>query len=204
VLARLAAQADVEAPELLVAHARAANALAAFRPGKRSAVIVTTGLLQRLNPAELEAVLAHELSHLTDRDAAVMTVVGGPALACSALWHARNGRASSIAILLSPLWLVALLLMLVVARGREYAADRGSALLTGRPEQLISALTKLHGLEPQGDLRGGTAVRALCIVGRHASRIPLLRDPPIEKRIAALEEIARELGQPSRPGWTGH
>ncbi len=196
-LARLAAQADVDPPELLIAHSWSPNALAALRPGDRPAVIVTTELLRRLEPPEVEAVIAHEIGHLANGDGAVMTVVGGPALMCASMWHADDRRWRVFAILFSPLWLVALLLMLVVARSREYTADRSAALVTGRPEQLMSALAKLGRLEPRGDLRGGTAVRAFCIVGRHESRLGLLRDhPPVEKRLAALGRIARELGRP--------
>jgi len=84
-----------------------------------------------------------------------------------------------------------------VSRCREYAADRGSALITGAPEQLMSALVKLHDQAPAGDLRGGAAVSALCIRGFERSRLELLRDhPPVDKRLAALAALAREMGRP--------
>lgn len=198
IIQRLAAQANVDVPEILVVHSWAANSLAAERPRAKAAIIVTTELLRRLDPAEVESVLAHELSHLVNQDARVMAVVGGPAIVSAGTWHG-NLASRIFTILLAPFWATGLFLMLSIARSREYAADRGSALLTGRPEQLMSALTKLQGLQPRGDLRGGTAVRAFCIVGRHESRFGLLRDhPPVEKRLAALERLTRELGGPAR------
>src|SRR5205823_870771 len=131
---------------------------------KKPLIVVTSSLLDALEPAELEAVLAHEVTHLANRDAAVMTFVSGPALAVSSMWK-DGGRGRFVAGMCSPIWLVAVLLMRAVSRYREYAADRGSALLTGAPEQLMSALTKIHGVQPTGDLRGGRVVSALCIRG---------------------------------------
>jgi heat shock protein HtpX len=94
-----------------------------------------------------------------------------------------------------PFWLVGVLLMRAMSRYREFAADRGSALLTGAPEQLMSALEKIGGEEPRGDLRDGAAVSALCIVGTR--RGGLFADhPPLEQRLAALAQIGREMGRP--------
>jgi heat shock protein HtpX len=193
---RLAAQADVPAPDVVVAHSWTPNALAVHTRG-RPIVVVTTELLRRLNPPELEAVLAHEVTHFANRDGAVMTFVGGPALAGAALWREDRGK-FVVMTLYWPFWLVGLLLMRAMSRYREYAADRGSALLTGAPGQLMSALQKIAGREPRGDLRGGAAVSALCIVGTR--RGGLLADhPPLEDRLARLAEMARELGKPLGP-----
>jgi heat shock protein HtpX len=196
---RLAAQADVTpAPDVLLARSRLPNALA-VTTAKKPLLIVTTSLVDALTPAELEAVLAHEVTHLANRDAAVMTFVSGPALAVSSMWN-DDGRGKVIAAMFSPLWLVGVLLMRAVSRYREYAADRGSALLTGAPEQLMSALTKIHGVQPTGDLRGGRAVSALCIRGFKAQSIPLFSDhPPLRKRLARLEAMARVQGKPVGP-----
>jgi heat shock protein HtpX len=195
---RLAAAADIRPPDVLVAHSRAANALAVPTLG-RPLVVVTTELMRRLEPQEVEAVLAHEVTHLANRDGAVMTFVGGPALAVASLWN-NDLRGKMGAAILSPIWLIGVLLMRSVARHREYAADRGSALLTGAPEQLMSALTKLYERAPAGDLRGGAAISALCIRGFERSRLGLLQDhPPLEKRLARLAAMAREQGEPVGP-----
>ena len=124
--------------------------------------------------------------------------VAGPALAGASMWHDSDIRGKFFAVIYSPVWLLGLMLMRAVSRYREYAADRGSALLTGAPEQLMSALTKLSAALADGDLRGGAAVEALCVVGR--SRFGLLADhPPLEKRLARLAEMSRELGKPLGP-----
>src|SRR5438445_12854614 len=103
-------------------------------------------------------------------------------------------------MLLSSTCLLVVLLKCSFSRYREYAADRGSSLLTGAPEQLMSALTKIHGVEPTGDLRGGQAVSALCIRGFTSQRLPWFRDhPPLRKRLARLEAMARVQGKPVGP-----
>ena len=111
------------------------------------------------------------------------------------MWHADDARGKiTFALLYWPFWLLGLLLMRAVS-----SLPRGSALLTGAPEQLMSALTKLSGVEAQGDLRGGAAVSALCVVeSRH--RWGLFADhPPLAKRLARLAEMAREQGRPVGP-----
>jgi heat shock protein HtpX len=196
---RLAAQAEVApAPDVLLALSRLPNALAVTTAGK-PLLVVTTSLVEALTPAELQAVLAHEVTHLANRDAAVMTFVSGPALAVSSMWN-EGGRGRVVGAMFSPLWLVGVVLMCAVSRYREYAADRGSALLTGAPEQLMSALTKIYGVQPTGDLRGGRVVSALCIRGFNAQSIALFSDhPPLEKRLARLEAMARVQGEPVGP-----
>jgi len=186
----------VPAPDVVVAHSRAANALAVPTQGT-NLIVVTTELLRVLEPAEVEAVLAHEITHLANGDGKVMTFVGGPALAGSGLWHADDARGKIAFVLVYwPFWLLGLLLMRAVSRYREYTSDRGSALLTGAPEQLMSALTKLAGKQAHGDLRGGAAISALCVV-ESRRRWGLLADhPPLDKRLARLAQMAREQGSP--------
>src|SRR4051794_12439646 len=196
---RLAAQADVAPPpDMLVAEAALPNAFAV--PTRQTPlIVVTSSLVERLTAEELNAVLAHEMTHLANRDAAVMTFVSGPALGISTMWH-EGGRGAVAAAMLSPVWLVGVLLMRAVSRYREYTADRGSGLLTGTPEQLMSALTKIHDVQPTGDLHGGRVVSALCIRGFASPWLSLLRDhPPLEKRLARLAAMSRVQGEPVGP-----
>jgi heat shock protein HtpX len=202
-VARVAAQADLPQPRVALIHSWAPSALTAARKPETAVVAVTTELLRRLEPNELEAVVAHELAHVANRDGPVMTFVSGPAMAMSAFWHMEDSRGKISYILLFwitvPLHVISLLLMWTVSRYREYAADRGSAIITGAPQDLISALLKIEGgSPPRSDLRGGLAVNAFCIVSRRSRRrrVELVMDhPPVQKRIRRLEELARELGK---------
>ena len=200
---RVAAQADLPQPRVALIHSWAPNALTAARKPATAVVALTTELMRRLEPNELEAVVAHELAHVANRDGPVMTFVSGPAVALSGFWHMGDPRAKLVYIiffyLTVPLHVISLLLMWTIARYREYAADRGSALITGAPQNLISALLKIEGgAPPRSDLRGGLAVNAFCIVSRRSRwrRVELVMDhPPMRKRIQRLEELARELGK---------
>src|SRR5919199_942979 len=146
-----------------------------FAPGrnpKHAVVAVTTGLWRRLDPKEIEGVLAHELSHIANRDVLIMTV-------------------ASFFVLIR-----------TISRYREYAADRGSALITGAPEYLMSALQKISSdmmRIPQRDLREVAGMNAFFIIPTSVKQrtAELFMDhPPLEKRLAALGEIAREMGRP--------
>jgi heat shock protein HtpX len=201
---RAAAAADLPAPRLALVRSWAPNALAAGLTPERATIVVTTELLRRLDEAELEAVVAHELAHVANRDGLVMTFVSGPAMLGSAMWSSDDGRGQVAYILFYwPVHVLGLLLMWTISRYREYVADRGSALITGAPEQLMSALTKIAEREPRGDLRGGAAVSALCIVpAQRRSRLDFLRrfevfvdHPPLEKRLRRLSRLAQELGR---------
>jgi heat shock protein HtpX len=202
-VARVAAQADLPRPKVALIHSWAPNALTAARKPETAVVAVTTELLRRLEPNELEAVVAHELAHVANRDGPVMTFVSGPAMAMSAFWHMEDSRGKISYILLFwitvPLHVISLLLMWTVSRYREYAADRGSAIITGAPQDLIGALLEIEGgAPPRSDLRGGLAVNAFCIVSRRSRwrRVEFVMDhPPVRKRINRLEELARELGK---------
>ena len=201
---RLAAAADVPPPRLALIRSWAPNALSAGMTPKRAVIAVTTELLRRLDERELEAVLAHELSHVVNRDGMVMTVVSGPAMLGSAMWNDDSWRGKIAYLLLYwPVHMVGLCLMWTISRYREYDADRGAAAITGAPEHLMSALTKIAEREPRGDLRGGGAVSALCIVpAQRKSRLDFVRrfeifmdHPPLEKRLERLGELARDLGR---------
>jgi heat shock protein HtpX len=200
-LHRLAGLADIPAPRLAIADTEAANAFALGLNQREAVVVVTTGLREQLTSAELEAVLAHEIAHIANRDAAVMTVVAAPRILGEVM---VGGAGSSFVGLLwflvwplgIPVYVVGALLTLTVSRYREFAADRGSAILTGAPQQLMSALQKLVSQAseiPHEDLR---AANAFCIVPTEATLLELFSDhPPLEKRLAALAEIARQMGE---------
>jgi heat shock protein HtpX len=202
-LERLAELADVPVPRLAVVDTETPNAFTVGITPGRTVVAVTTGLTDALNDHELEAVLAHELTHIANRDASVLTVVSFPRTLGLTL-VTDESIAGFVFLVVWPLGLplfaLGTLLTLTVSRYREYAADRGAALLTGAPEQLISALRKLSDRRiPSGDLRLQGAAEAFCIVPVRTPRFELFMDhPPLEKRLAALEELARSLGKPAR------
>ena len=199
-VARVAAQADLPSPRIAIARSRAPNAFSVGLTEDRAVVAFTTELLRLdLTPAELEAVVAHELAHVANRDGVVMTFVSAPALVGARIWHADDFRAKVFFVLFYwPFFFIGLLAMWALSRYREYVADRGAALITGAPEQLMSALQTITGRPARGDLRGGLAVQALCIVGRQKGwrRFELFSDhPPLDKRLERLAELSRELGE---------
>jgi heat shock protein HtpX len=205
---RTAASVDLPPPRVALIRSRAPNALAVGLRPKQATVALTTELVRRLESKELEAVVAHELAHIANRDGVVMTFVSGPSMLGAAM---RDDGGSKgwvfFYVFYWPVYVLGLMLMWAISRYREYTADRGSAIITGAPEQLMSALQKIAEKEPSGDLRGGAAVSALCIVPaqRKKGRLGFLRrfeifmdHPPLEKRLRKLTEIAREMGRPVR------
>jgi heat shock protein HtpX len=201
-VARVAAQADLPSPRVAMVQSWSPNAFSVGLTEERAVVAFTTELLRRdLTVGELEAVVAHELAHVANRDGVVMTFVSAPALLGSKLWHEDDWRAKAFFVLLYwPFFFVGLLAMWALSRYREYVADRGAALITGAPENLMSALVKLVGETPRGDLRGGLAVQALCIVPARTKQgwrhHELFSDhPPLDKRLRRLAELSRQLGK---------
>ena len=222
IVERLCAMADLPKPRIAVMDTPVPNAFATGRSPKHAAVCVTTGLWQRLDEKELEAVLAHELSHIGNRDVLIMTAASFFAMLAALLTRfglysgmfggfgggSRNNNQNGV-----PVWLVILVVSVVVyavsfvlirtlSRYREYAADRGSALITGAPEYLMSALQKISSqmtLIPQQDLRQVEGMNAYFIIPARAKTLAselFMDHPPIEKRLAALAEIARQMGRP--------
>ncbi len=200
---RLSLQADVPKPKVAVSSANMSNAFAAGRNQKNSVVCVTEELMRELNQEELEAVIAHELAHIKNRDVAVMTLASF--LSTIAFFIARygiygntrNGRLL-IAIAISfAVWIVSTLLLKALSRYREYSADRGAASITGNPLALSSALKTISGInesKPSEDMREHAGMNAFYISaiesGRFASLISTHPQP--EKRIKALEDMATE------------
>ncbi len=215
---RLSALADLPKPKLAVIESDVPNAFATGRSPKHAAVAVTTGLWRRLEPEEIEGVLAHELTHIANRDVLVMTIASFFAMLAAlltrfAFYAGLFGGGSRNRDSGPPVWLIVLLvsvvtyflsqiLILAISRYREYAADRGSALITGAPEHLMSALQRIaSGIAaiPQRDLREVEGMNAFFIVPtsvKARAATLFMTHPPLEKRLARLAEIAREMGRP--------
>jgi heat shock protein HtpX len=215
---RLCALADLPKPRIALIESEMPNAFATGRSPKHAAVAVTTGLWHRLEPREVEGVLAHELAHVANRDVLVMTLASFFAMLAGLLTRfgmyggmfgggGRNREGGA------PVWLIVLLvsiatyvisflLIRAISRYREFTADRGAALITGAPENLMSALQKITGdiaRIPQRDLRQAEALNAFFIVptniGQRVSQL-FATHPPTEKRLERLAAIAREMGRP--------
>jgi heat shock protein HtpX len=207
---RLCVQADLPKPKVAVAQTRMPNAFALGRSPKSATVCATTGIMELLSPAELEGVMAHELTHVQNRDVLVMTLAGF--FATIAAYIVQFGfffggssddddNPSFFVLLLVSLvvYVVSFLLMQMLSRYREFAADRGAAVITGRPSALASALTKIssgmHNI-PQKDLRAAGELNAFFIFPAGAGKsIGSLfsTHPPMEKRIAALQRLESQL-----------
>jgi heat shock protein HtpX len=214
---RLCAMSDLPKPRVAVIPTDIPNAFATGRSPKHSAVAVTEGLWRRLSPQEVEGVLAHELSHIANRDVLIMTVASFFAMLAAVLMRFGmfggmfgGGRSRDGG---TPVWLIifavslltyviSFILIRMISRYREYAADRGASLITGAPEQLMSALQKIASditRIPQRDLRQVESMNAFFIIPTSVkSSIGELfaTHPPLEKRLARLGAIAQEMGRP--------
>jgi heat shock protein HtpX len=215
---RLAAMADLPKPRVAVIPTEVPNAFATGRNQKRAVVAVTQGLWNRLEPHEVEGVLAHELTHVANRDVMVMTIASffsmvAAMLARFGLWGGMFSGGDRDRSGGAPVWLIMFaislltyviswVLIMMISRYREYAADRGAALITGAPENLMSALQKISSRIaqiPQQDLREVAGMNAFFIVPagwKKAGSELFMTHPPLEKRLARLAEIAREMGRP--------
>jgi heat shock protein HtpX len=219
---RLCAMSNLPKPKIAVMDTPVPNAFATGRSPKHAAVCVTTGLWNRLDPEEVEGVLAHELSHIANRDVLIMTVASFFAMLAALLTRfglyagmfggyggGNRGNNNNG----PPVWVIVLVVSIIVyavsyvlirtlSRYREYAADRGSAIITGAPEHLMSALQKISSqmtLIPNQDIREVQGMNALFIIparAKNAAAELFMDHPPLEKRLAALAEIAREMGRP--------
>jgi heat shock protein HtpX len=215
-LGRLAGLADLPRPALALMATGVPNAFATGRSPEHGVIVVSTGLLARLETREIEAVLAHELSHIATRDAPLMTALGLPAIAARRLlrWWVRNPVLAIIGFWLLFLgWVVyamATLLLMTISRYRELVADRGAALITGAPEQLMSALQRIAGEMariPERDLREVAGMNAFFIVpaartdeGFEIDPIRLFpTHPRLAQRLDRLAELARGLGRTLHP-----
>ena len=210
---RLCVQADLPKPRVAVAQTAMPNAFALGRSPKSATVCATTGIMDLLSPPELEGVLAHELTHVQNRDVMVMTIASF--FATIAAYIVQFGfffgggfgggddddNAGFLALILTSVivYAISFFLLQALSRYREFAADRGSAVITGRPSALASALLKISGgMEriPQQDLRASSELAAFYIFppGAKKSLATLFSThPPLEARIAALQRIEAQL-----------
>jgi heat shock protein HtpX len=222
IVERLCIQADLPKPRVAIMDANMPNAFATGRSQKSATICATSGLLRMLEPAELEGVIGHELTHVINRDVMVMTIASFFAMVSAVIIRfgfffgmfggggfggGRGGRGGQneeeaviVVILVSVVvYAVSFVLLRTLSRYREYAADRGSAILTGRPSALASALIKISGtIEriPSNDLRSAEGMSAFFIVPARAknSLMNIFADhPPLEKRLAALQRLEAQL-----------
>jgi heat shock protein HtpX len=207
---RLCVQADLPKPRVAVADTDMPNAFAIGRSPRNATVCATTGIMRILTPAELEGVMAHELTHVQNRDVLVMTLAGFFATVAAYIvqfgfffggGEDDDGGDSFVVLLLVSLavYAISFFLMQALSRYREFAADRGSGIITGRPSALASALLKISGTMdriPQKDLRASSELAAFYIFPPKAKAAIgniFSTHPPMEKRIAALQRLEAQL-----------
>ena len=214
---RIVARNNMPKPKIAVVNTSMPNAFATGKSPKSSVVAVTTGLMNLLEPEELEGVIAHELTHVRNRDVLVLTLAS---LFSTVAWYLMqfsfyggigyggggyygggrsrdNGAGAMVLIILVALltWVISFLIIRAISRYREYAADRGSAQMTGKPAKLASALMKISGNMkriPNKDLRQVEGLNAFFIIpalsGSSISNL-FATHPPVEKRIQRLMKM---------------
>lgn len=224
VVDRLCAIADMPKPVIAVSTMDMPNAFATGRNPDNAVVCVTTGLLRRLDPAELEGVLAHELSHVAHKDVAVITiasflgVIAGLIVRFAFYSQVFGGRKDQNTAVIfaavmgvsAAVYALSFLLIRALSRYRELAADRAAAHLTGRPSALASALTKVSGelaRIPTKDLRTAQAFNAFYFTPATGKEPGIERyfstHPSLEQRLDQLGRISKELGEAAEPGKAG-
>ncbi len=212
IISRLCAIADLPKPKLAIVESNVPNAFATGRSKGSAVVAVTTSLKQKLSQTEIEAVLAHELSHVKNRDMLVITIASF--LSTVAFFLVRNmlffgmggrdrNRGAGAAVIVWAVslvvWIMSFLLIRALSRYREFAADRGSAIITGKPSHLASALMAISGVMervPSRDLRDVEGMNAFFIIPAISgdSIMNLFSThPTLEARIRALEEMERRM-----------
>ena len=224
VVDRLCALADMPKPQVAIAQSDIPNAFATGRSPKRAVVCATTGIMRRLEPEELEGVLAHELSHVAHRDVMVMTFASFLGIVAGMITRftlyagmfgggyggRRNDNNNNAALMVFAVMIVSIIvyalsfiLTRALSRYRELSADRAGALLTGAPSALASALTKVTGdmaRIPTRDLRSAEPFNAFFFTPALAQGFSISSlfstHPSLEKRLEQLGQISRELGQP--------
>jgi heat shock protein HtpX len=207
---RLCLNADLPKPKIAVADTDVPNAFAMGRSQKSATVCCTTGIMRVLSPTELEGVMGHELTHVKNRDVMIMTIASFFASVAAMIMQFAfffgggdddDGAPAFIVVLVASflVYILSFFLMLALSRYREFAADRGAALITGRPSALSSALMKISGAMqavPQQDLREAERMNAFFIVPTSVKGVIqtiFATHPPMEKRIERLQQLERQL-----------
>ncbi len=211
IIERLCVQADIPKPRVCIMQTSMPNAFAMGRSQKSTTVCATRGILDMLSPAELEGVMAHEITHVVNRDVMVMTLASFFAALASMIMqfafffgggYGNNEEEEDVMIVILvsvAVYAISFLLLRALSRYREFAADRGSAVLTGRPSALASALLKISGTMdsvPSQDLRAAEGMSAFFIIPARAKKslMNIFSDhPPLEQRLAALERLESQL-----------
>jgi heat shock protein HtpX len=210
IVERLCVQADLPKPKVCVMETSMPNAFAMGRSRKSTVVCATRGILELLSPAELEGVMAHELTHVINRDVMVMTLASFFASLAALIlqfsfFFGGGGNSEEeedlflVVIASMVVYAISFVLLRALSRYREFAADRGGAVLTGRPSALASALIKISGTierVPSQDLRSAEAMSAFFIIPARAKKslMNIFADhPPLEQRLAALERLESQL-----------
>ncbi|MDW7733308.1 MAG: zinc metalloprotease HtpX [Methanolobus sp.] len=210
-ITRLCIISGLPKPTVAMVNTSMPNAFATGRGHQSAVIAVTTGLLDRLDQRELEAVLAHELSHVKNRDMAILTIASFiSTLAFYLVRYSfyigsfggdrRNSNGALIIVWIASIivWIISFLLIRALSRYREFSADRGAVIITGQPANLISALRKISDTIaqiPTEDLRKVEGMNAFFIIPAVSDSLLNLTSthPSVEKRIAALEGMQREV-----------
>jgi heat shock protein HtpX len=208
---KLCREADLPIPKIAIMQSPVPNAFATGRSPKHAVVACTDSIMRLLNKEELEAVLAHELSHVKNRDILTMTMASFIAMIASMIMQSfffsavlggrnREGGGTIIIWIVSiVVYAVSTLLILALSRYREFAADRGSALITKNPKALMSALSKISGRmdavppEAKAKIEAANAFFIIPAISGRSFMELLSTHPPLEKRIANLEKIEAEM-----------
>jgi heat shock protein HtpX len=211
IVERLCVQADLPKPRVCVMETEMPNAFAMGRSRKSTTVTATRGIMELLEPAELEGVMAHELTHVINRDVMVMTLASFFASLASMIlqfafffgggYGDREEEEDIFIVIIASMavYAISFLLLRALSRYREFAADRGGAVLTGRPSALASALLKISGTMervPSRDLRAAEGMSAFFIIPARTKKslMNLFADhPPLEQRLAALQRLESQL-----------
>jgi heat shock protein HtpX len=205
---RLCVQADLPKPKIAVMESAMPNAFALGRSQKSATVCATTGIMDLLSPSELEGVMAHELAHVQNRDVMIMTIASFFASIASMILQFgflfggdddENPSMFVVIIVSLIVYALSFMLMQMLSRYREFAADRGAAVMTGRPSALASALVKISGnmaRVPQRDLRAASEMNAFFIIPASAKSALgnlFATHPPVEQRLARLQRLEQQL-----------
>ncbi len=210
IISRLCIEANLPKPRVAIVDSSIPNAFATGRSPEKAVVAVTTSLMRKLNSNELTAVLAHELTHIKNRDVMVLTIASFFSTIAFFLvryllfFGGGSRREGGTQIMLAwvaslLVWIISYLLIRALSRYREFAADRGAAVITGHPSHLVSALMKISGAMdrvPTEDIRKAEGMNAFYIIPAISGRSIMAlfsTHPSLEKRVAALEKMSRDM-----------